>query len=297
VIAGGAAAGGISLILLFFLGWLFLRRRRRRQQYPQYDGGFEPTRIVQGSTGAPDLTGSEITPFTYESQVGEATENLYDSAGPGVGRDGSGRSGPSSPTWSGESGMRQYRDNQALLTGNVLHMRGSGGSGGGGGDGGTGTSRSDYGLTPSDSTSPKPPSSTAGRSISYSSGSGGGGISTTMASTGVQQQQKPYRTLSGTGKELDFAPSHLIDTKDGGQGQVQVVETLSSPSQTSQQRVRSGLRYDSGVHDDITVPVSIMSDSDLFMHTDGGRVPDPDVVAVNAPQEIPPSYDSIPGNM
>jgi hypothetical protein len=204
--------------------------------------------------------------------------------------------------------MRQNRDGQPLLTDNVLSLRGGGGSGGGGGGsdgGGTQTSGSDYGPTPRASTS-------------YSRNSGGVGINNTISFTAAQkpqQQQKPYCTLSGT-DQTGFGPTHMVDSTDGGQVQVQVVETLPRGlSPVSQQRARLG-RDHSGGHGDMTVLVSITSSNDLqvtqvgvspeapgsprveevFVHTDGGRVPDPDAVIVIAPQEVLPSYDSIPGN-
>jgi hypothetical protein len=218
--------------------------------------------------------------------------------------------------------MRQYREGQTLLPGNILQLRGSGGGTGGGGGGGTGTSGSDYAPTPSEYTSQKAPSSIAGRSTSYSSSSGGVGANNTMSFTAAQQQQEQQQ-LYRKG-HMGFGPTHVVDSKDGGQGQgkgkVQVAETLpmalSPTTTTSQQRARLGRDHSGGLGD-MMVPVSITSSNDLqvthvsvspephgsprteevFMHIDGGRVPDPDAVISTPPQEVPPSYDSIPGNM
>jgi hypothetical protein len=66
-----------------------------------------------------DLAGAEATPYNYEPTAGAL-------------------SGPSSPTFSGDSSMRQYRDSQALL---------------GGIGGATATSGSHYAPTSSDDAS------------------------------------------------------------------------------------------------------------------------------------------------
>jgi hypothetical protein len=112
-------------------------------------------------------------------------------------------SGPSSPSYSANGSMRQYRESQSLLGGNVIA-----------GVAPTATSGSHYAPTSSDSTSARPESSGHGRSSS-------------LGSSGVTQ---PYRPMSTKEREalrqrgdvlgLATAPEEvegdIIQHSDGG---------------------------------------------------------------------------------
>jgi hypothetical protein len=155
VVAASAAAGGaVGLIIVFLLGFFLWRRKRGN-----FDGSFDPTRIVR-DPGQMDLTGTEVTPYSYEPEA------------EGVA---SGYSGPSSPARSGDN-MQQYRENQVSLDGNLLEAGVA-----------TGTSGSRYPNTLSDRTSPHPPPSVA-RSSSHGSSDAGLGLDFLV--------MRPYRPLS-----------------------------------------------------------------------------------------------------
>jgi hypothetical protein len=222
-------------LTLFLLLCVFWRRRRRQQ----FDGASDLDRIIQGSTGHTDTTDTDITAYSYDPQAGAGAgvgHPGYDSE-LGVGRAGSGPSGPSTAIWSGESGMRKHPDSQTLLIDGGVSTGGSG-------------SRY-YGLTPSESTSARPESTNKGRSNSY--GNGGGGPN--MASPNPQT----YRLFSVQEKRQ----SELIES------------TQPSPSAAAE-----------------TPFGEVMT----IQHTDGGRVPDVEVAA-STPEEIPPSYGSVPGDV
>ncbi|KAI0246275.1 hypothetical protein BJV78DRAFT_1364945 [Lactifluus subvellereus] len=254
----GAVAGGIgSLTVLLFLGLLFWRRKRRRDCDEQFDGTFDPARVLRDSTGHTDLTG--VTPYSYEPGEGGGA-----ASGP------SGR--PRSPTSSRESSMRKYHESQALLGANMLDM-GAGMA--------TGTSGSRYDATPSfsDSSSSRKPPSIGARSNSLGGGAG--------PSAGFPVPQ-PYRPLSAKERrrqEQDgFVP--LVKPWDG---EVEVVQRPHSERITMHVPIVSG--------DPPQVPANVPEDGPrvgVIQHSDGGRVDSG--VAVSPPREIPPSYESIPGN-
>jgi len=148
-------------------------------------------------------------------------------------------SGPSSPTFSGNGSMRQYRDSQALLGSSAFE-----GGGGGGGGAATATSGSHYAPTSSDGASAHPESSHA-RSTSH--GSAGFG----PAFLGAQ----PYRPLSAKEREA------MRQRGEVGLGLVGALEETPS---------------------------------EIIQHSDAGRVSEP--TPVSRPQEVPPSYDSIPAD-
>jgi hypothetical protein len=194
-IVGGVAGGIAALFAIFVIGIFYWRRNRRRDDF---DGNFDPDRVVR-HVGDTDLGGgAEVIPYQYEPGVGGVT------------------SGPASPTFSanGNGGsMRQYRDSQALLGGS--RHDGVGGPG-------TATSGSHYAPTSSDGVSPFPTSSGHERPLS-------------LGSSGVSQ---PYRPLStkereamrqrGEGLGLASAPEEgdeVIQHSDGGR----VVEPVPVP--------------------------------------------------------------------
>jgi hypothetical protein len=187
-IVGGVAGGIVALLAVFIIGLFYWRRNRRRDDF---DGNFDPDRVVR-HVGDTDLGGgAEVTPYQYEPRAGSVT------------------SGPSSPTFSGSGNgngngsMRQYRDSQALLGSSIHDALGAP----------TATSGSHYAPTSSDSASAHPASSGHGRTGSF-------------GSSGVSQ---PYRPLSskerealrqrGEGLGLASAPEEgdeVIQHADGG---------------------------------------------------------------------------------
>ncbi len=212
-IAGGVA-GGIIILAVIIIFFLFYWRRNRRRE--EVDGSFDPNRVVRHADHA-GITGAEVTPFEYEPP---ASASL---------------SGPSSPTFSADSSMRQYRDGQALLGGGIFEGAGAGGA--------PGTSGSQYAPTSSDGASAPPGSSNYDRSKSHSSGPG----------FPVAQPYDPSPTKEREGLR---------------------------------QRVGGRLGLASALEE---------GEADIIQHSDGGRVTEP-VPPSRPVHEIPPSYDSIPGN-
>ena len=205
-IAGGVAGGIVALaaaIIIFLFCW---RRNRRREEF---DGNFDPDRVVRHA-GHTDLAGAEVTPYQYDPP----------SSGP---------SGPTSPAFSADGSMRQYRDSQALL--------GSTYEGRGGIGGATATSGSHYAPTSSSgAASPPPGSSSHARSNSYgSAGLGPGGPGFPVA--------QPYRPLSskevealrqrgdglGLASALEEGEGDVIQHSDGGR--ITEPEPPSRPAQ------------------------------------------------------------------
>ena len=167
----GGVAGGIAVLAAAIIIFIFYWRRNRRPE--EFDGNFDPDRVVRHA-GHTDLAGAEVTPYSYEP----ASTAL---------------SGAASPTFSGDSSMRQYRDSQALL---------------GGAGGATATSGSHYAPTSSDSASPPPGSSNHGRNDSH----GGAALA-----PGFPVPQ-PYRPLSSKEQEA------LRQRGEGGLGLASALE-------------------------------------------------------------------------
>jgi hypothetical protein len=164
----GGVAGGIAALAAVIIIFLFYWRRNRRPE--EFDGNFDPDRVVRHA-GHTDLAGAEVTPYSYEGPP-------------------SAPSGPTSPTFSADSSMRQYRDSQALLGAGVA----------------TATSGSHYAPTSSDgAASPPPGSSSHGRSNSY-------------GNAGLAPGAQPYRPLSS--KELEA----LRQRGEGGLGLASALE-------------------------------------------------------------------------
>ena len=184
-IVGGVAGGVVALsvvIIIFLFCW---RRNRRREEF---DGNFDPDRVVRHA-GHTDLAGAEVTPYHYEPP--------------------STLSGPTSPTFSADGSMRQYRDSQGLLGG----INGAGGA--------SATTGSHYAPTSSGGTSAPPGASGHDRSNSYSSAGLGPGFS----------EAQPYRPLSakeqeasrqrgegglGLASALEEGEGDIIQHSDGG---------------------------------------------------------------------------------
>ena len=176
-IAGGVA-GGIAALAIAIIIFLFCWRRNRRRE--EFDGNFDPDRVVRHA-GHTDLAGAEVTPYHYEAPS-------------------TALSGPTSPTFSSDGSMRQYRDSQALL-----------GSTFGGVAGATATSGSHYAPTSSDGASAPIGSSSHGRSNSHES------AGLTPGAPGFPVAQ-PYRPLSS--KEAEA----LRQRGEGGFGLASAIE-------------------------------------------------------------------------
>ncbi len=123
-IVGGIVGGLAGLAALLLIGLLCWRRTRRRED--DFDGNFDPDRVVRHA-GHPDLAGAEVTPYSYAPGAAGAA------AAAATATSGHGHSGPSST--SGDGSMRQL-----LATGSVA------------------TSGSHYAPTASDSASAYPSS-------------------------------------------------------------------------------------------------------------------------------------------
>jgi hypothetical protein len=171
----GGVAGGIAAIAAAIIIFLFCWRRNRRRE--EFDGNFDPDRVVRHA-GHTDLAGAEVTPYHYEAPS-------------------TALSGPTSPTFSADSSMRQYRDSQALLGSTYEGVAGA-----------TATTGSHYAPTSSDGASAPPGSSTHGRNNSYGSAGLGPGFPVAQ----------PYRPLSS--KELEAARQR----GDGGLGLASAIE-------------------------------------------------------------------------
>jgi hypothetical protein len=184
-IVGGVAGGIAALAAVIIIGLFYWRRNRRRDDF---DGNFDPDRVVRHVGDADLAGGAEVTPYNYE---------------PGMGGVGGGFSGPNSPTFSGNGSMRQYRDSQALLGGTLP------------GGAATATSGSHYApTTSSDGASAHPASSGHGRSSS-------------LGSSGVSQPYRPLsakerEALRQRGEVLGLATApeegegDVIQHSDGG---------------------------------------------------------------------------------
>lgn len=172
-IAGGVA-GGIAALAAVIIIFIFYWRRKRPEEF---DGNFDPDRVVRHA-GHTDLAGAEVTPYQYEAPS-------------------TALSGPTSPTFSADSSMRQYRDSQALLGSTYEGVAGA-----------TATTGSHYAPTSSDGASVPPGSSSHGRSNSYGSAGLGPGFPTAQ----------PYRPLSS--KELEA----LRQRGEGGLGLASAIE-------------------------------------------------------------------------
>ena len=206
-IAGGVTGGVAAIaaiIIVFLLYW-------RRKHHEEFEGNFDPDRVVRHGRHT-DLAGAEVVPYSYEPVAGPV-------------------SGPTSPTFSADSSMQQYRDSQALLRGSILEGAGAATA--------TSGSQSHYAPTSSDGVSAPHDLSSHARSSSFGSGPG-------------FPMAQPYRPLSTKEREA---------MRQRGLG------------------LASALEEGKG---------------DVVQHSDGGQIAAP--APPHPVQEIPPSYDSIPGN-
>lgn len=180
-IAGGIAGGIIGLIAILLIGLFCWRRNRRRSD--DFDGNFDPDRVVR-HVGHTDLAGgAEVTPYSYE---------------PGVAGAAAAHSGPSTgaPSSSGDGSMRQYHDSHALLAGGVA----------------TATSGSHYAPTSSDSASAYP------SSLAHSSQHGGVPVPQPYHPMSTKEREMlRQRGQGGLGLASAAEEDEVIQHTDGGQ--------------------------------------------------------------------------------
>ncbi|KAI0246276.1 hypothetical protein BJV78DRAFT_1286578 [Lactifluus subvellereus] len=100
------AADGAIVTSTFYSTIIIYPTLPRRDRDEQFDGTFDPTRIIQDSTGHADLTGTDVTPYSHPGEGGGAASVPS--------------GGPRSPTSSGEGTVQQYHSSQVLLGANIL---------------------------------------------------------------------------------------------------------------------------------------------------------------------------------
>jgi hypothetical protein len=171
--------------------------------------------------------------------------------------------------------MRQSLESQVLLGGNILDVGVAGMA--------TGTSGSRYDPTPSfsgDSSSSGNPPSSGARSNSLGGGSSGGGAGPSAGFPVTVPQQ--YRPLSSKERRRQGGQSGFVPLVEPN-SEVEVVQHPRNEHMSVPVPIVSGAPP--------KVPSTVPGD-DVIQHFDGGRI-DP---GGSPPQEIPPSYESIPGN-
>lgn len=259
-IVGGVVGGIGGLALLALLIW-FLRRRAKRDEF---DGDFDPDRVVRHSSGQGlDLAGPEtnVTPF----QLGQ----------PGFGTGGP----PSVATSAGAAGFGAGPGHGGAPMSMPLpqhEMAQHGGPAYLGAAGAGGQSAYDqyaYGganangpLTPTSGSS----SSGYGPPVSAAHGYAGAAYAPSVAPTATSgshysQSQSGVTPSSGrSAKERE-----ALAARNGRAGQLHLANHPEGEE---------------------AAPV----ESEVVQHRDGGRVPPPRADSGSSPAEIPPSYDSIP---
>ncbi|KAI0040120.1 hypothetical protein FA95DRAFT_1566654, partial [Auriscalpium vulgare] len=225
VIAGGAA-GGVTALLLFFLVFWWCRRRRQRDDF---DGIFDPDRVVRHS-GRDDLVGAEATPYAYDPAAGGAGA----------------RPGPALSDGSSANVMRQYPDGKALLA-----------YGGAGAAAASTGSASHYAPTDPEHRSEGshyPPTSPSRSSFPAGAGAQDFHRPSPGPSLPSSGTSTSYQTRASKEAAAGFALANAEEGASAGPGPA----------------------------------------TPVIQHQDGGRVAQ--AAPREAPQEIPPSYDSIPAD-
>ena len=229
----------------------------RRRRRRKEPGGNLDNGRVVRRSDLPNIASAVATPFEYEPPA-------------------SSLSGPTSPTFS-DGSMRQYRDSQVLLGGSGLEGAGEA----------IGTSGSHYAYTSSDG--PSAPLGSSSQAGSHSHGSAGLGpvfpVGQPLQPLRLQPtEQSEASRQKGVG-ELGLAEA----SRQKGVGGLGLAEA-------SRQKGVGGLGLASAP-EQAEGDVESHVESPVIQHEDGGRVAESEPVPPSAPQEIPPSYDSIPGNV
>lgn len=276
---------------------LWVRRRRKQDEF---DGNFDPDRVVardslrRGGRGeAPDLIGpgadAEVTPYTYGmQQSGQGGASLL---GPGAGAGGSSGYGPGAAT-AGAAGL-----GAGLAAGAAYGGRDDQKSYGV-------SSGSHYDDPTSDGGSSSGAGGYAGRP-SFSSGSGSaapyaafGGAAGAAYGAG-QRHPSPGPSLPGTATTSSGAPPMSAKEREAFQHRYGAGQQAGSQQQFAS--MPEPQPYGGGGYGTYGVPgplaVRNAADTDeagsVVVHQDGGRVPQPAEEEETPPNEIPPTYESI----
>ena len=284
-IAGGAAGGVVVLVLTIVLILFFWRRRR-----PEEPGAiFYPDRVVRQADPHTDLEGAGITPFSYTPTTGTFSAE------------------PSSPTFSADGSMRQYHDSQALFGGGMAGAGAATGTTGphysptsSGGDGSRrnlkGAEVTPFSYTPTTGTfsagSASPTFSADGSMRQYPNSQVpfGGGMAGTGAAMGTTGPHYAPTSSSGDGSaDPPGSASHARSSSLGSGGLGPAGSPVAQPHRAPLSPKEGGLGLATTIEED---------EGTIVQHSDGGRVLDSEPIDPNrrVVQEIPPSYDSIPGN-
>lgn len=259
-IVGGAVGGVVALVALVLLIYCI----RRRSSKDEFDGDFDPDRVVSRSAGGggtlPQLDLAEeannITPFNAYAADAEQGMRQYGQSPFASGPSATGVAGvqaqhqmPNSPP--PPSSPSHYSDGQS-------YYQGAGGSA--------------SGHSPQQSLSVRPPPG--------------------AAMLPPHQQQQPF--MYGT------APADWHAPRPGSSPPPSTVPSASASSRSAKEREAAGGRsaYGLGLATQHEAPEgsgSVLGSSGgsgagVVVHQDAGRAPDAEA---EAPQEIPPSYDSI----
>lgn len=297
-IVGGVVGGVVGAAILAALLFFFCRRRRQRDEF---DGNFDPDRVVglsgdnRGTLPDIDLAADNITPYNYTPGRG---------GGPGVGMPVPSHTTGSSYGPGGAPDMRQYGGQvPAFLAGGVA--------------GGAAGAAMAHGAKSQEGRAASPPSSYSQPTASYypQSSSDHGAYPDYAAYAAYANQQYPPQSTSPTGSPTSAAfgpgagvgvagvpgrdfrhPSpgpSLAHTSYTGQTDPSVSGSSSGPGVLPSAKEREAManrRGNLAVANPDTAGAGPAS-SGVLQHTDGGRL---DATPEDEePSEVPPRYDTI----
>lgn len=298
----GGVVGGIVVLALLLIGGMWLYRRRKQDDF---DGNFDPDRVVardslrRGGRGeAPDLLApgadAEAHPYTYGmQQAGSGGASFY---GPGSGQAGPGgfHPGPGVGAAAAGAGLgaglaagaayggRDDQRSYGVSSGSHYDDPTSeGGSSSGAGDGRGGAGRPSF-------------SSGSGSAGPYAAWGGAAGA----AYGAGQRHPSPGPSLPGTATTSSGGPPVSAKEREAFSRRYD-----NGPAGSQQQfaQMPEPQPYGGGGYGIYGVPgplaVRNATDGDeagsVVVHQDGGRIPQPEPDEVEAPNEIPPTYESI----
>lgn len=254
--------GGVGgAIVLAIIAWLLLRRRRR----DDFDGDFDPDRVVGGRTGGGvDLVGGEagaVDPYNYVPAAGGAGGQQMSQAG-------------SSATGAGAAGMGAGMAAGAAAKRSPVPPTGTTSAPSAYSQGNSAASQSHY--APSNSDPGYDYNAYAAYSDPHSgSQSGHGYESTSPRSSAFPGGFHPGYTPEGLYRGGPSPGPSLPGTGSSSAG-------MTLPS--NKEMEARGLRVANAPGGE---------GSGVVQHEDGGRIPEAHAEEEAVPNEIPPSYDSI----